>query len=416
MKAQEAPSAPGDSAHCPALDFPFTRENPLRPPPALAEFQTEGAIPRIRMWDGTEAWLVTRYDDVKAVLAHPNTSSDNSLHGFPAIVPHRKYSPEAAAAPDYQPLLTDLVGGDHARLRRIIAAEFSVKRVHRLEELLGDIVDSTLDDLEEHGAPADLVPIVLKEIPSQIIGTILGFPEEERAQWRTWFETWVAPSTSQELRLRTRQEMLDYIEGRLAASTGATGDDFVSRLVAARDSGEIVSKELRMLVFLLYAAGFDTTANSMAFSIVELLTNRAQAARLREPEADVAAAVEELLRLTTIVHFGLSRVADGGPIELRGQRIEDGDGVVVSILAANYDPDVFPEPWAVDVTRDARAQVGFGFGPHQCVGQQLARAELAALLPRLFRRFPDLELAVRPEELTYLPNGTRVMRELPVRW
>jgi cytochrome P450 len=258
--------------------------------------------------------------------------------------------------------------------------------------------------------------VVLKKIPSELIGDMLGFPPQERPQWRTWFETWVAPATAPDERRQVHDNMLAYIDERLARSAEQQGDDFISRLVAAQRAGTVEAKEVRMLVFLLYAAGFDTTSNSMGFGILELLTHPEQADRLRGPETDWRLAVEEMFRVTTILHVGMSRIAKGGPIEVPSGRIAEGEGLIISLLAANYDPDVFPDAERFDVTRDARAQIGFSHGPHQCVGQQLARQEMYALLPRLMRRFPTLRLDAQVADLEFLPNGTRVVTSLPVAW
>ena len=397
------------------LEYPFERDEPLRPPPRLLELQRQPSLPRIRLWDGTVARLITRYADAKAALASPHASSDYSLPGFPAYSPHRKWRPDMAD-PEFQPLLTDLDGPVHARLRRVVAAEFSVKRVRRLEDMLVGIVDSALDDLEAAGSPADLMAVVLKKIPSELIGELLGFPEPERPQWRAWFEKWVAPATAADERRATHERMLSYVEEQLARRLEQPRDDFISRLVAAEAEGTIAHKEVRMLVFLLYAAGFDTTANSMGFGILELLTNPEQADRLRTPDADWRLAVEEMFRTTSILQIGMARIAHDGPIDVPSGRIEEGEGVIISLMAANYDPELFPDPAKFDPTRDARDQIGFSHGPHQCVGQQLARQEMYVLLPRLLQRFATLRLDAEAADLEYLPNGTRVVTSLPVAW
>lgn len=367
----------------------------------------------IKLWDGTPAWLVTRHADVKAVLGSPAVCSDNTLPGYPNMVPHRKRA--SGNGQIAQPLLTDLDGEPHLRLRRLVAAEFTVKRVRRLRGELAVLVDECLNRLEEAGPGADVNELVLREIPSQVICTILGFPDGERDRWRDLFIAWTEPSTSEEVRLAARQEMTDYTETRVRVSEADRGDDFISRLLDARDRGNVSDPELRMLAFLLFAAGFDTTANSMAFGLIELLRDPAQAERLRSGEVPVDRAVEELLRVTTIIHFGITRIATA-PLIIGGQEIAPGEGIVLSLLGANYDDEEFLDAARLDLGRSEGDQIGFGFGMHACIGQQLARVELTEFFPRILGRFPTMRLAVPAEELTFRATGTRVVTAVPVTW
>lgn len=411
-------SAATTGSACPvhaAVPFPFEREHVLRPPARLGLVRDSGELHRITLWDGAEAWLVTRHDDARTVYLHPFAAADYRLPGFPAITPHLKWQPEFAEA-GYAPLLSNVDDPDHARMRALIAAEFTVKRVRRLADQLGAVVEAALDRLEAGGRRAGDLAEPLHEIPAQMIMSMLGFPEDERAYWVDLTQRWMSVATSAEERPRLYQAMNDYIDHRLAVSETNRTDDFISRLLNGRDAGRVDEAEVRMLALMLYTAGFGSTANSMGLSMIELMRRPDAAAILRGEHADVPTAVEELLRYTTLVHMGVGRLAHGGSIQVRDQTIEDGEAIVISVLAANFDPAFLNGADELDLTRSARGHLGFGYGVHQCVGQQLARAQLGATLPRVVRRFPELRLAVPAEELTYLPNFTRVIPSIPVRW
>lgn len=410
MSTDTAPACP----FAEPVDYPFDRASALHPAPAFDLAQGQPGLMRVRIWNGQEVWLATRDADVRAVLSSPHASSDYKQPGFPPILPHRAWRPELG--PDFQPLLTDIDDPQHARLRRLIGAEFSVKRVRRMEERLQVIISEALDGLEAAKRPADLSDLVLKEVPSQIICWILGFPQEENAYWRTLFERWVSPATSAETRAETHAEMQRYVAGRIEQAETNPSDDFISRLVAARDAGQMNDAELLMLVFILYAAGFDTSANSMALSALLVMQTPGLAEQVRDPDLAVGSMVEELLRMTSVIQHGVTRLALGGPIETPSGVIAEGEGVIACLPAANVDERAYPGARTIDLTRNPRGHLAFGTGLHGCVGQQLARAQIGATLTALFRRFPGLRLAVPLEDLTFSPNFTRTVDRIPVEW
>ncbi|MEV6648220.1 cytochrome P450 [Amycolatopsis sp. NPDC051371] len=167
---------------------------------------------------------------------------------------------------------------------------------------------------------------------------------------------------------------------------------------------------------LLLFAGHDTTMAMIGLSALTLLTHPEQRSQLLDEPAKVGPAVEELLRYLTIVQFGLGRVAKED-LELGGQQIAAGDLVVVAMPAANRDPRAFDAPDSPDFDRRMTRHLAFGYGVHQCLGQNIARAELKTILPQLFRRFPDLKLAVPVEEVPMDVYGTNYgVRSLPVTW
>jgi cytochrome P450 len=216
--------------------------------------------------------------------------------------------------------------------------------------------------------------------------------------------------------LRAANQLVGYLAGLVKAKAADPGDDLLSRLIDARlRTGELTGREVTGMATLLLVAGHETTANQLALGVAALLSDPDRAARFRTA-TDVPGAVEELLRLLTITHFGRRRVATED-VEVRGTLISAGEWVIAAGDIANRDPDVFADPDRFDPTRKPNRHIAFGFGVHQCLGQPLARLELQIALPALLHRFPDLSLAVDFDQIAFrdkLPiYGPQA---LPITW
>jgi cytochrome P450 len=409
--------------------YPMARQCPLDPPPELAEIQAEEPVRRVSLWDGSHPWLVTRHADVRAVLADQRFSADTLLPGYPATSPgvlaRRKESPSFIAMDD----------PDHAFFRRMLISEFSVKAVNRLRPMIEEVVDELLEAMAARGRGegTDLVEAFALPLPSLVICRMLGVPYADHGFFQGRSHTIVDTRSTVEETLIASEELRGYLEGLVAereerarggeeagtgkeAGTGEEVDDLLGRLAARYVvPGEITREQAGSMGLLLLIAGHETTANMIALGTLTLLRDPEQAARVRSGEA-VDGAVEELLRLLTVTHFGRRRVATED-VEVGGVLVRAGEGVIAAGEIANRDPEAFGAPDALDVERRPNHHVAFGHGVHQCLGQQLARVELQVAYPALLRRFPDLAVAAAVEDIPF--RDTMVVygvHELPVRW
>jgi cytochrome P450 len=268
------------------------------------------------------------------------------------------------------------------------------------------------------GGPVDLVQAFALPIPSLVICELLGVPYADRDEFQERSATLVRVDGDRDEIMRASDELNQYMVGLVLAKQAERSDDLLSRLMTrGEESGEPLSlPELVSIGITLLIAGHETTANMIALSTLALLRNPAQLAALRADPTLAPAAVEELLRYLSVVQFGLFRhVTDDLPVGAATLRA--GEYLIAALSSANRDSTVFPDADRLDVRRQAAAHVAFGFGPHQCLGQQLARVELQEVFTRLYARIPTLRLAVPFEEIEYR-NNTLVygVTALPVTW
>ena len=399
-----------------SLAYPADRAAgcPFDPPPAYRTLQDEAPITRVRLWDGSTPWLVTRYADQRTLLGDPRLSADSTNPAYPI-------ASEASRARQRAPL-SFLVMDDpgHARLRRMVTAPFAVKRVEALRPAIQQIVDRLIDDMLAGPNPADLVQAFALPVPSLVICELLGVPYADHGFFQENSKMLMNREAPVEEVLAAQQRLLDYLDDLVGRKIAEPDGALLSRLVTERlDTGEPTRSEVAGMGLLLLFAGHETTSNMIALGTAALLQHPGQLALLRgtgDPKV-VAGAVEELLRYLTINHQGRRRFALAD-IEIGGQVVKAGDGVIMATDIGNRDPQAFPgNPDELDITRDARLHVAFGYGPHQCLGQPLARVELQVVYSTLYRRIPSLRLAT---DLSAVPfkhqAGIYGVYELPVTW
>ncbi|MFJ6215597.1 cytochrome P450 [Streptomyces sp. NPDC092296] len=389
------------------LAYPAARGScPFAPPPPYQQAQRERPVTPITLWDGSTSLLVTRHEDVRTVLRDPAFSADATHPGFPFLTRNRQ-----VLATDVSFIRMD--DPEHARLRRMLTADFMVKRTETLRPQIQRITDDFLDRMTAHHPPADLVAEFALPIPSLVICLLLGVPYEDHAFFQDRSRILLDTSAAAEEVDRAQRDLLDYLI-RLAEEKRSDPDESIFGRLSAR--GALSSREVAAMGRLLLVAGHETTANMIGLSTLALLRDPAQQDRLRQGPDQVKAAVEELLRYLTIVHTGLPRVAIEDTV-VGGHPVRAGEGVICMLSTANRDEAVFPDADGLDLSRDARRHVAFGFGVHQCLGQPLARVELQIALETLFRRLPDLRLAVPFEEIRYRKDMVVYgVHELPVAW
>jgi len=390
--------------HWPALDLTGVDFDPV-----LTELMREGPVTRIQLPNGEGwAWLVTRHDDVRMVTNDPRFSREAVMdQPVTRLAPH--FIPQRGAVGFLDP-------PDHTRLRRSVAAAFTSKGVERVRERSRRMLDELVDELLQDGPPADLTETVLSPFPIAVICELMGVPAADRHGMHTWTQLILSSSHGAKVSEKANHEMGAYFADLIGRREGATGEDVTSLLGAAVGRGEITLEEAVGLAVLLQIGGEAVTNNSGQLFYL-LLTRPDLAERLRaEPEIRPRA-IDEMLRY--IPHrnaVGLSRIATED-VEIRGVRIRAGDPVYVSYLAANRDPEVFPDPERIDFDRAPNPHVSFGFGPHYCPGGMLARLESELLVDALLDRMPGLQLAVPPGQVPFKKGALiRGPEALPVTW
>ncbi|WP_406256367.1 cytochrome P450 [Streptomyces chartreusis] len=393
-------------------EFPMPRQSrcPFDPPPALNDLQQEGPLAKVRLWDGSESWLVTRYAEQRALLGDPRVSADTDRPGYPT-----KASPEAGEGKLSFIMMDD---PEHARLRRMVTAPFAVKKVEALRPAVQRIVDGLIDDMLAGPAPVDLVDAFALPIPSLVICELLGVPYEEHDFFQEHTRTMVRTTAAPEERGAASREVAGYLAGVVGKRIAEPKDDLLSSIAGRVTAGELTHQQATEMALLLLIAGHETTANMIALGTLALLQHPDQLALLRESDDPglVASAVEELLRYLHITHLGRRRAVTED-IEIAGQVIKAGEGVIMVNEIGNRDPEVFADPDRLDITRDARRHVAFGFGVHQCLGQPLARMELQVVYGTLYKRIPTLRLAGDLRDVRFKTDAFIYgVHELPVSW
>lgn len=380
-----------------AASLPVSEDFFSDPYQVWAGVRDTAAAVRVDLPDGSPVWLVTRYADVRALLADPRLSVDKasgngSWRGF-------------SLPPALDANLLNMDPPNHTRIRRLVSQAFTPRRVESLRPLIQRTADSLLDALPP--GEADLIRGYAGPLPVTVICDLLGVPEADRADFRSWTDAMLVPP-DRSAGARAVAAIHAYLVGLLARKRAEPADDLLSSLIAAREEGDRLSEdELTSLAFLLLLAGYENTVHAIGTGILTLLEN---------PEAgrsDMAATVEELLRYEPPATVLLRRftVED---VEVGGVVVPRGETVLLVVGAANRDPAAFGDPHEV-VPGRAGGHLTFGHGIHYCVAAPLARLELEIAIGTLLRRFPDLRLAVPAAELRWRPSfRSRGLTALPV--
>lgn len=395
------------------MDFPVKRSSPLDPPGIYENLRLEGPLAKVRLWNGQEAWLVTRYPDVRSVLLDKRFSESPLTPGYPMLSPARE------ALVEGDKLITQTQGEEHARLRRVLSRELTVKRVEAQRATARQTVHDLIDAMIAAGSPADLVKYLALQLPMRVISDMLGVPYEDHEFLEENSVRRVALDVEPHVPLDATREMAAYFDKLLRKFEQDPGDSDTILARIARDhvgSGAISHAEGVNLAYTMVQAGHETTANMISLGLLLLLRHPEQRAAMEADRTLVKSAVEEMLRYTTILQLGMARVATED-VEIGGQMVRKGEGLFAMLISANHDPETFPEPERFDITRPARNHVAFSYGVHQCAGQQLARMEMQEVFAVLFDRLPGIRLAVPFEELRFKhKNIVFGVEALPVTW
>jgi cytochrome P450 len=400
------------ATHSPTA-FPLPRRCPFDPPAEYTELRDDHPVLRVRLPDGTPAWLVTRAADARAVLADPAMSADVTRPGFPAAFP----AVRVLASLPTRPFFVRTDPPEHDEQRRLVIPEFTVRRVRAMRPGIQRVVDERIDALLAGARPADLVRELALPVPSLVICRLLGVPYEDHEFFEERARVPLAAGSGPAEIEGAFHDLRAYLDDLVARKEADPADDLISGLVGRHlPAGRMTREDVVSTSMLLLLAGHGTTAQMISLSTVALLEDPDQLAALRADPGLLPGAVEELLRYLSIADRIPARVATRDT-EVGGVRVRAGEGVLVSLALADRDPAVFTDPDTLDVGRGDRHHLAFGYGVHQCLGQNLARLELEVVLGTLFERVPGLRLAVPADELPYLPPvGLHGLRELPVTW
>jgi cytochrome P450 len=375
--------------------YPFAWPSPVDQPEQLVDVHRQPALP-VKLPSGDDAWLITRYRDVRRLLTDPRISKNRNRPDMARMTP-----PNGGPVRHFVNQV-EMDPPGHPRMRRLIAKAFTAARVERLRPRIGQIVADLLDDMECKPQPAELSSAFAHPLSIRVICELLGVPAADEGRLAA-----------------LREPPWDYMADLIASKRRAPSDDLISALIQVSDAedGRLSATELHWWSTVLLLAGYETSAHQMLSAVVLLLSHPKQLATVRADPALIPAAVEELLRYQ-VVGTSLSMlryVTDD--IDVGGVTIPKGASVIPSLECANHDPTVFGHPLVLDVCRSGPPQLTFSVGRHFCVGAPLARIELQLGLSGLLNRFPGLRLAEPVDRLDRRTDPfTQGFTTVPVVW
>jgi cytochrome P450 len=354
-------------------------------------------------------WALTRHESAKAMLGDPRFELNADSYMRPPGIP------EACLA--YMRTMSEMEGPEHARLRRLVSPAFTARRAADFRSRIEPIVENLLDELPGHaeGGPVDLLRHFARPLPMDVICELVGIPEPDRPRWREYGAA-VAAGWGQKF-VEAIPGIMEGAKAAIARRRAEPGDDLLSDLIRtqAEDEDRLGDAEMVTLVWQLVLAG-QTPTNLIANAMETLLSHPHQLAALREDPGLMPRAVEELTRWCGPQLLSIPRYARED-VEIGGVLVGKGERVTAAIVSANRDPRAFADPDRLDLSRVAgpSGHLGFAHGPHFCLGASLARVQIEVALTALLRRFPDLALAVSPEDVgRALDPGTWRLSSLPV--
>lgn len=390
--------------------FPLPTPDPLEPAPEYAKLRESEPVAPLTLPTGHRAWVVTKYADVRQVLADP------------------RFSKAALTAPDAPRLLPVAKGSkslftmdppEHTRLRKLVTKAFTARHMEQLRPRVQRITDQLLEGMAAEGPPADLIAHLAQPLPITVICEMLGVPLEDQDRFRVWSDVMLSVSAhAPEAVMEARVGLNSYLSELITKKGEQPADDLLTHLLGAREEGDRLSQE-ELLAFghTLLVAGYHATTGEVLGALITLLRKPELWQQLLADRALVPSAVEELLRYSVAGGgAGAMRIATED-MELGGAVIRKGEAVLPAITSANRDAEVFSDPDEVDLGRSGNPHLTFGHGLHHCLGAQLGRIELQVALSSLLERFPGLRLDVPVDQLEWVAGmAFRRPVRLPVAW
>jgi cytochrome P450 len=395
----------------PCYPAPRTPSCPFDPAPALRAVQQEAPITRVQIWDGSTPWLISGYDEVRALLRDPRLSAAPEHPNYPHSTPSKFMQRLGFLTMD---------APEHTRQRHFVAKPFSAKRIQAMRPLIEDLVNDLIDRLLTGPKPVGLLEAFALPVPCTVICHLLGVPYEDHEFFSVSAKALINPRATGEEATAARQGLMNYIDRLLTVKRTNPGEDMLSELANEHvATGNLTQQDAALTGMLMLLGGFDTTSNTISLSVLALTENRDQLDILLEmkTQEEIVGAVEELLRYTAVPQGGRRRVALED-IEISGMVIRAGDGLIIAGDLANRDASVIDEPDRLDLRRPAHKHLTFGHGPHQCLGMPLARLELQVAIPTLLGRIPTLRRAVAMDQIEFREPAIGIygVNELPVTW
>ncbi|MBB2914170.1 cytochrome P450 [Streptosporangium becharense] len=397
------------------LNYPIPSDAALEPPAEWAELRGTCPVAHVTLPSGDQATLLTRYQDVKQVLADPRFTR---LLNAPDAARLSATEDGGLFSSDLAAIIPDS-GEEHQHWRRLVGRWFTAKRMTALRPVMARMAEDLIDDMVERGAPGDLKASLGFPLPVYVICDMLGVPAADRDRFSYWSDALLNLTRYGKAEIDAAlAEFFQYMSDHLAAKRAEPGDDLLSELIAAGgpEDGGLDDMQLLVTGMSLLVAGHETTANMIGKMVSMLLADRTRWERLLADPSLIRATVEEALRFDANAGFGLPRYLTE-EIEVSGTVLPKGTTVICSMAAANRDESAFDAAAEMDLSRSPNPHLAFGAGAHSCLGQALARTELQVVLEVLLRKLPTLELAVPAEELERV-EGLAVggLRTVPVRW
>jgi cytochrome P450 len=399
------------------MDYPLPRECPYRPSAQTARLREPGPITTVRLYDGRTAWLVTGPEQARSLLSDRRTSNRSDFPNYPVLDERHKHmraTREMAQEQEggFAGALFGVDPPEHTRQRQLLIPSFTVRRVAVHRPAIERIVDGLIDEMLRQGPPADLVSAFATPVPTMVVCAFLGVPYADKDEFQPAVRGLFDPERAD----AAMADLTGYLERLVDSKREQPGTGLLGDLVSGPfRRGELGRAELIAFALAILVAGTVTSGSAISLGTLGLLDTPGQYAALSANPDLVAGAVEEILRTVSPVEQ-LARVATED-IEIAGQLIKAGDGILISFAAANLDPAVTTHPGRLDITRPPDAHLAFSYGIHHCLGHNLARLQLEVAFRGLATRIPTLRPAVPVEEIPLLDDGT-VPRLLcfPVVW
>jgi cytochrome P450 len=390
------------------------RDNPMNLPPLYAEARKLPGLMRVTLRNGDQAWLVTRYEDIRELMSNRAFSAMPTRPGYPFVSESLR-----GLLTGERPTFVSMDGAEHLRFRRMLAPLFTVARINALRDEIQRVVDESLDRFMAEGNTGDFFEGFALTIPSLIICRLMGVPYEHHDFFQKAARDRMDLRVSSDAPVKAGKELGDFLRKMLEEmlTQEDPGDHLMGRLVQDQvKPGNLDLEDAVAICRLLLIAGHETTANAITYSMLSLLCNPDQLQLLRDHPDLMPVALEELLRYTSVPQYLPTRVAIED-VELGGQLVRAGEGVIGPLGAGNRDPEVFEDPDKLDLQRTPNHHIVFADGIHQCIGQPLARLEMNIALTTVIRRMPNLALAVPLSELDFRHEQRAYgVHSLPVTW
>jgi cytochrome P450 len=390
----------------------FARREGFDPISQLGRLRSDQPVVEVEHHWGVPAWLVTRYEDVRAVLGdHKRFTSGVP----PYFAGASKGDADGGGSMEGTGTFIVYDPPEHTRLRRMLTPEFTMRRMGRLQPSIEATITEYLDAIEQAGPPADLVDDFALHVPLMVICELFGVPYSDRAQLLPLSSAYTDFSLSVEARREASEKLSAFMVDFILEERKNPGDGMLGMLV--REHGtELTDRELAGIADIMLVAGYETTTAMLSLGTLTLLQNPEYIPLVRDSDDKLDQVIEEMLRYLSVTHNAFPRIARED-VTLGGQQIKAGQLVLCSPPIANRDPQLGEDIDHFDPTRKVSQHLAFGHGIHHCIGAPLARMELRTAYPALFQRFPNLRLAVPFEEISWRTHTNIYgLNSLPVTW